>query len=118
MCFGDGTAVPVDVVVNATGPGYGRDSLEAVALTRDLLRSGAVVPHRFGGIPVDERTFEALDTDGVAIQGLHVVGDLTRGVWLATNAVENSVRQAANLATVVAGDLVSGSCRSHPGPGI
>lgn len=118
MCFGDGTAVPVDVVVNATGPGYGRDSLEAVDLTRDLLRSGAVEPHRFGGIPVDERTFEALDTDGAAIQGLHVVGDLTRGVWLATNAVENSVRQAANLATVVAGDLVSGSCRSLPGPGI
>lgn len=117
MCFGDGTAVPVDVVVNATGPGYGRGSLEEVALTRDLLRSGAVVPHRFGGIPVDEHTFEALDADGAAMPGLHVVGDLTRGVWLATNAVENSVRQAADLAAVVAGDLVSGSCRSRPGPG-
>lgn len=116
MCFDDGTAVPVDVVVNATGPGYGRDSLEAVALTRDLLRSGTVVPHRFGGIPVDERTFEALDAGGAAIQGLHVVGDLTRGVWLATNAVVNSVRQAADLATVIAGQL-SGSYRSRPGPG-
>lgn len=117
MRFGDGTAVPVDVVVNATGPGYGRDSLEAVALTRDLLRSGSVVPHRFGGVPVDERTLEALDADGALVQGLHVVGDLTRGVWLATNAVVNSVRQAENLATALAGDLVSGSCTSRPGPG-
>lgn len=117
MCFGDGTAVPVDVVVNATGPGYGRGSLAAVALTRDLLGSRTVVPHRFGGIPVDERTFQALDADGAVVQGLHVVGDLTRGVWLATNAVENSVRQAADLAAVVAGELVNGSCRSRPGPG-
>nr|AXL05555.1 hypothetical protein a10_00812 [uncultured bacterium] len=117
MCFADGSAVPVDVVVNATGPGYGRDSLEATELTRDLLRCGTIVPHRFGGVPVDERTFEARDADGAAVPGLHVVGDLTRGVWLATNAVENSVRQAADLAAVIAQDLVSGSCTSRRGPG-
>jgi uncharacterized NAD(P)/FAD-binding protein YdhS len=117
LCFGDGTDVRVDVVVNATGPGYGRDSLEAVALTRDLLRSDTLVPHRFGGIPVDERTFEALDASGATVPGLHVVGDLTRGVWLATNAVENSVRQAAELATVLAEELLSGSCMSRLGSG-
>jgi uncharacterized NAD(P)/FAD-binding protein YdhS len=117
MCFGDGTDARVDVVVNATGPGYDRSSLEAVALTRDLLHSNTLVPHRFGGIPVDERTFEAQDAAGTTVPGLHVVGDLTRGVWLATNAVENSVRQAADLATVLAEELVSGSCTSRTRPG-
>lgn len=116
LCFDDGTDTPVDVVVNATGPGYGRDSLESVALTRDLLRTNTVVPHRFGGIPVHERTFEARDAAGATVPGLHVVGDLTRGVWLATNAVENSVRQAADLAAVLAGDLLSGSYTSRTRP--
>lgn len=117
MCFADGTDVPVDVVVNATGPGYGRDSLEAVELTRDLLHANTLVPHRFGGVPVDERTFEARDAAGATVPGLHVVGDLTRGVWLATNAVENSVRHATDLAAVLAEELVSGSYTSRTRPG-
>lgn len=91
----------VDVVVNATGPGHGRDSLSAVALTRDLLDSAAVVPHPYGGIVIDERTFEAVDARGAVSRGLHALGDLTRGVWLATNAVENTVRQTAVLADVL-----------------
>jgi hypothetical protein len=33
--------------------------------------------------------------------GLHVIGDLTRGEFLATNAVENTVRQSVQLAEVV-----------------
>jgi uncharacterized NAD(P)/FAD-binding protein YdhS len=120
MVFGDGTDVPVDFVVNATGPGYGRDSLEAVDLTRDLLRSNTLVPHRFGGVQVDERTFEARDAAGATVPGLHVVGDLTRGVWLATNAVENSVRHATDLAAVLAEELVSASCtfRTRPGTSV
>jgi uncharacterized NAD(P)/FAD-binding protein YdhS len=117
LSFDDGSTEPVDVVVNATGPGYHRDSLEAVELTGDLLRSGNLVPHPFGGIPVDERTFEARDASGATVPGLHVVGDLTRGVWLATNAVVNSVRQAANLATVIADEAVTGSYRCRSGPG-
>jgi uncharacterized NAD(P)/FAD-binding protein YdhS len=104
MVFDD-DAVAVDVVINATGPGYGRDSLDATALTRDLLRSGAVTPHRYGGVQVDERTFEPIDAHGVASPGMHVVGDLTRGVWLATNAVENTVRQSVELAEVLARQL-------------
>jgi uncharacterized NAD(P)/FAD-binding protein YdhS len=104
MVFDD-DAVPVDVVINATGPGYGRDSLDATALTRDLLRTGAATPHRYGGVLVDERTFEPIDAHGVASAGLHVVGDLTRGVWLATNAVENTVRQSVELAEVLTRQL-------------
>jgi uncharacterized NAD(P)/FAD-binding protein YdhS len=115
MCFSDGGTVPVDVVVNATGPGYGRGSLEASELTRDLLRSGTAAIHRFGGIAVDEQTFEARGADGANAPGLHVTGDLTRGVWLATNAVENTVRQSMQLAEVIRRGLVSGSCRSRPG---
>ncbi|MDV9171382.1 FAD/NAD(P)-binding protein [Streptomyces sp. W16] len=103
MRFADASPVSVDVVVNATGPGYGRDSLLAAPLTRDLLSSRTAVAHRFGGVAVDERTFEVRGADGSVAPGLHVVGDLTRGVWLATNAVENSVSQAAQLADVVAG---------------
>jgi uncharacterized NAD(P)/FAD-binding protein YdhS len=91
----------VDAVVNATGPGHGRDSLNAVALTRDLLDSATVVPHPYGGIVIDEHTFEAIDPHGTVSRGLHALGDLTRGVWLATNAVENTVRQTAALADVL-----------------
>jgi uncharacterized NAD(P)/FAD-binding protein YdhS len=104
MLFDD-NAIAVDVVINATGPGYGRDSLEATALTRDLLRSGVAAPHRYGGVMVDERTFEPIDIHGVASPGLRVLGDMTRGVWLATNAVENTVRQSVELAEVLTREL-------------
>ena len=104
MHFADGRIRVVDVVVNATGPGYGRDSLDAAELTSDLVRTGTAVPHRWGGIEIDEDTFEARGARGATAPGLYVVGDLTRGVWLATNAVQNSVSQAARLAEVLARD--------------
>jgi uncharacterized NAD(P)/FAD-binding protein YdhS len=107
MRFGDGDEV-VDAVVNATGPGFGRESLNAVALTRDLLASAVAVPHRYGGIVVDAHTFEAVDAHGTAARGLHALGDLTRGVWLATNAVENTVRQTVTLAEVLTRLLSAG----------
>ncbi len=101
MRFADGDVIRVDAVINATGPGYGHDSLNALPLTRYLVSSGLAVPHRFGGLAVQERTFQAVDASGVTTQGLHVIGDLTRGVWLATNAVENTVRQSVMLADVL-----------------
>lgn len=115
MRFADGDE-SVDAVVNATGPGFGRESLNAVALTRDLLGSAAAVPHPYGGIVVDEHTFEAVGPHGAVTRGLHALGDLTRGVWLATNAVENTVRQTVTLAEVLTRLLPAETAASGPRP--
>jgi uncharacterized NAD(P)/FAD-binding protein YdhS len=111
MRFDDGPHMDADVIINATGPGYGPDSLAANPLTAHLLRTGLAAPHRHGGIAVDLRTLEVTGADGRPGKGLHVIGDLTRGEFLATNAVVNSVRQSVELADVVTGRLAGRSCR-------
>jgi uncharacterized NAD(P)/FAD-binding protein YdhS len=105
MRFDDGPHLDADVIVNATGPGYGPDSLAANPLTAHLIRTGLAVPHRHGGIAVDLRTLEVTDACGRLGKGLHVIGDLTRGEFLATNAVVNSVRQSVELAEVATRQL-------------
>lgn len=103
MRFDDGRWLDAGVIINATGPGYGPDSLAANPLTAQLLREGLAVPHRHGGIAVDLRTLEVTNSRRLPERGLHVIGDLTRGEFLATNATENTVRQSVQLAEVVAG---------------
>jgi uncharacterized NAD(P)/FAD-binding protein YdhS len=106
MRFDHGPHLDADVIINATGPGYGPDSLAANPLTAHLLRTGLAAPHRHGGIAVDLRTLEVTGAGGRPGKGLHVIGDLTRGEFLATNAVVNSVRQSVELADVVSRRLV------------
>jgi uncharacterized NAD(P)/FAD-binding protein YdhS len=101
MCFDDGPHLDADVIINATGPGYGPDSMAQNPLTAHLLRTGLAAPHRHGGIAVDLRTFEVTGARGRPGRGLHILGDLTRGEFLATNAVVNSVRQSVELAEVL-----------------
>jgi uncharacterized NAD(P)/FAD-binding protein YdhS len=105
MRFDDGHQLDADVIINATGPGYGPDSLAANPLTAQLLRTGVAAPHRHGGIAVDLRTLEVTNARGRPGKGLHVIGDLTRGEFLATNAVENTVRQSVQLAEVMTRQL-------------
>ncbi|HEU5158178.1 MAG TPA: FAD/NAD(P)-binding protein [Streptosporangiaceae bacterium] len=105
MRFADGGPLGADVVINATGPGFGPDSLAANPVTAHLLRTGVVVPHRHGGIAVDLHTLEVTDARGRPRRGLHAIGDLTRGEFLATNAVENTVRQSVQLAEVLTRQL-------------
>jgi uncharacterized NAD(P)/FAD-binding protein YdhS len=102
MRFDDGGHLDADMVINATGPGFGPDSLAANPLTAHMLRTGVAVPHRHGGVAVDLRTLEVTGAHGRPGIGLHAIGDLTRGEFLATNAVENTVRQSVQLAEVVA----------------
>jgi uncharacterized NAD(P)/FAD-binding protein YdhS len=109
MRFDDGRRLAADVIINATGPGFGPDSLAANPLTAQLLRTGLAAPHRHGGIAVDLGTLEVTDARGRPEKGLHVIGDLTRGEFLATNAVENTVRQSVQLAEVVTHRLTRGS---------
>jgi uncharacterized NAD(P)/FAD-binding protein YdhS len=111
MRFDDGPHLDADLIINATGPGYGPDSLAANPLTAHLIRTGLATPHRHGGIAVDLHTLEVTGADGRPGKGLHVIGDLTRGEFLATNAVVNSVRQSVELADVVSGRLTRASCR-------
>jgi uncharacterized NAD(P)/FAD-binding protein YdhS len=113
MRFDDGGQLDADVIVNATGPGYGPDSLAANPLTAQLLRTGVAVPHRHGGVAVDLRTLEATDARGRPGEGLYVMGDLTRGEFLATNAVQNTVRQSVQLAEVVTRQLTAGRGRGR-----
>jgi uncharacterized NAD(P)/FAD-binding protein YdhS len=99
LAFADGRPpIHADAVVNATGPGFGARALEALPLTRELLADGLASAHPGGGLRVDAGSFALLAPDGTPQEGLHLIGDLSRSVWGATNTVVGMARQARILA--------------------
>ena len=100
-------SIDVDWLINGTGPGFGSDSLAGNPLTRQLIGDGLAVPHPYGGVRVHETSYQVLDGQGVELPGVYALGDLTRGTWIATNAVQNTVAQAAVVARLVAQSLVA-----------
>lgn len=98
-----------DMVVNATGRGIDVSAARPGTLVETLTRSGFARPHPLGGLDVDPDTNEVLDACGVAIPGLHIVGDLSSGVHFHTSSMEYAATQAGRVAEHVATRLPSKS---------
>jgi uncharacterized NAD(P)/FAD-binding protein YdhS len=97
--LGSRESITADVIVDGTGPGYDLERATS-PLVRSLLASGRAVPSPWGGLEVDARTLRVLPAAGLTEldrAGIYAVGDLTRGRFLATADVGQSVRQAQVL---------------------
>lgn len=110
---GDGCPLDADVLVDGTGPGYDVTRTPS-PLLRSLLDRGLAAPSPWGGLEVDDATLRVLPTERPtstrAASGIFAVGDLTRGRFLATADVGQSVRQTTTLGNHLL-DLIT---RSQP----
>ena len=91
-----GSSVDVDYVVSATGSASRIEEADS-ALVRNLLKSGLIVPHRFGGIDCAFETGQVTPrVDAVAGEPrMFALGPITSGVYFFTTALEIIERQAA-----------------------
>ncbi len=86
--FQSGEKLCGDWLINGIGQGY--DVTRAASLLlQNMLRQGLLVPHPLGGVRVDRETL-AVQGEG---KGIFVVGELTRGAFLATTDLSQVVNQ-------------------------
>ena len=85
-----------DLVINATGSGLDAQKSND-PLLRFLLEQKIGHPHSCGGFWVSEDTCEILDENRKPIENLHLMGSLTRGVFLYANALEMNALQAQEV---------------------
>lgn len=85
-----------DFVINATGSPRCVTELNSDLLT-NLLQRGTLTPHKFGGISVDQDTYQVIGESGRKSH-LYAMGELTTGTFFFTSALEINARHARNCA--------------------
>jgi uncharacterized NAD(P)/FAD-binding protein YdhS len=98
VTYADGTSHLVDNVINATGLSYDIKSPAASALYRQMLRDKVICSHDFGGAKVHYDTGQVLDENDTPIEGIYIVGPMTRGTHLYTNSVDMNAKMAERAA--------------------
>lgn len=94
-CGRPSAALYADAVIDATG--YTVDPYEwQTPLLRDLLASGLVQAHEFGGIAADFSNCQVLGPESRPRDGLYVLGSLATGTFYWTNAMNVNCRLAQN----------------------
>lgn len=94
--FGEGCCHDFQYLVAATGSANRIEDADS-PLMRDLLASGLVVPHRFGGVDCVFETGQVVSRPGVANgeSRMFALGPITSGTYFFTTALEIVERQAA-----------------------
>lgn len=90
--------ITVKHLFNATGPGYDPTH---IPLYRKMLSSRILQKHPLGGFNVNPQTLQAMNSDGIANDKLFAIGELTRGVCLATTDMSQVANQADRVATYI-----------------
>ena len=90
----------VDEVINASGYDATLKSTK-VPLICNLLSRGLLVPHYFGGAKVEFDSGRAINQDGTVLPRLFIVGALTSGVYLFTNALDINTRHTKERADLI-----------------
>jgi uncharacterized NAD(P)/FAD-binding protein YdhS len=107
--FHNGEERHYDAVVNATGRGIDVSGARNGSLVDGLVRNGLSRPHPLGGLDVDPDSNEIRTPAGEAVQGLHVVGDLSSGVHFHTSSMEYVATQAQRVGSYIVRRLPTGS---------
>ena len=94
--FGEGCSLDFQYLVAATGSASRIEDADS-PLMRDLLASGLVVPHRFGGVDCVFETGQVVSRPGIANgeSRMFALGPITSGAYFFTTALEIVERQAA-----------------------
>ena len=88
--FESGHALEGNYLINGTGQGY---HAKTMPLLRDMINQALLIPNPFGGVRVD---IETLQAQGNNAGHIVVVGELTRGDFLATTDMSQVVKQLQN----------------------
>ncbi|MCJ1233900.1 hypothetical protein MMC14_001858 [Varicellaria rhodocarpa] len=90
------TEVQSQFLIEATGQEFNPHRVDSPLLQR-LLSSGLLKSHPAGGVEVDFSTLAAR-------KGLHVVGEMTRGIHFFTNAIGSNIAHAARIVDHLTGE--------------
>lgn len=94
----EGTEVQSQFLIEAIGQEFDPYRVDSPLLHR-LLSSGLLKSHPAGGVEVD---FSSL----AAAKGIHVIGEMTRGVHFFTNSIDRNIAHAARIADHLTGQPV------------
>ncbi|MCJ1359224.1 MAG: hypothetical protein MMC33_009224 [Icmadophila ericetorum] len=94
----EGTEVQSQFLIEATGQEFNPYRIDSPLLQR-LLSSGLLKSHPAGGVEVDFSTL-------AATKGLHIIGEMTRGVHFFTNSIDRNIAHAVRIADHLTGEPV------------
>ncbi|MNP46049.1 hypothetical protein D3C76_1400210 [compost metagenome] len=88
-------------MIDGRGVGYGEMDLKEVPLLKNMLANGSITTHPLGGVSINPLTYQALSNRHNEIPGLFVVGDLTKGEFLATTDVVRNVMHSVAASSAI-----------------
>ena len=89
-------------LLNATGYGY---DIRYVPLYHSMMQNKLIYPHLCGGIYVNPKTLRITKPDGHPVKNMMALGELTRGVCLATTDMGRVSMQANRVAYTIRCDM-------------
>lgn len=98
---GQNECVDVQYLIDGRGVGYGEKDLKEVPLLKNMLANGSITPHPLGGVAINPLTYQALSNRYSEIPGLFIVGDLTKGEFLATTDVVRNVMHSVAASSAI-----------------
>lgn len=104
--FRDQPAEDFDVIVNCTGAENDLARTDD-APWRQMLRDGWVRPHALGGVDVDFRTSEALRADGLPLEGIFIVGNLTTGKHFFCSVLDLNTRSCLQVSGQIVDNIAT-----------
>lgn len=103
--FDENATIKVDYLINATGSPLTTDDMESV-LIKNLLDSGVIQTHEFGGIDVDFLTSKIINNQGNMLNNLYAIGSVTAGVYFFTSVLALNIKHAFNISTQIIKDVL------------
>ncbi|EKD72818.1 MAG: hypothetical protein ACD_45C00578G0005 [uncultured bacterium] len=104
-CLENNTAIHIDYLVNATGAPLKVEDMES-SLISNVLLSGLVMAHEFGGIEVDFSTSAVINNHGKVVDNLYAIGSITSGVYFFTSVLALNIKHAFQISQKVVENIL------------
>lgn len=91
----------VEYLIDGRGVGYEEGDLKEMPLLKAMLANGSISTHPLGGVAINPLTYQALTKRCNEIPGLYIVGDLTKGEFLATTDVVRNVMHSVSASSAI-----------------
>lgn len=98
---GENECSNVEYLIDGRGVGYEENDLAEIPLLKNMLANGSISIHPLGGVSINPLSYQALSKRCNEIPGLFVVGDLTKGEFLATTDVVRNVMHSVAASSAV-----------------
>lgn len=98
---GKNQCLNVEYLIDGRGVGYEVNDLKELPLLKNMLANGSITPHPLGGVAISARTHQAISNRHSEVPGLYIVGDLTKGEFLATTDVVRNVVHSVAVTSAI-----------------